>query len=257
MNRDRLELEFLGTGTSSGVPQLRCGCEVCRSTDSRDKRFRTSAIVRYRGKNILIDCGPDFRTQMLRASSQDLDALLITHIHYDHVGGLDDIRAYCLGNTFPIYARADVIAQLREKLPYCFHPNPYTWVPLLEPHSIVDNVPFTLGDIEIRPIPIKHFKMPIIGFHIGPLAYITDCKTISDDQVERLRAIPLLVLNALRVQDHVSHLNLEQALALIERIRPGRAFLIHMGHDIGLHSRVSAALPENVALAYDGLVVQV
>lgn len=256
MNRDPLEIEFLGTGTSSGVPQLLCDCDVCRSTDPRDRRLRTSAIVRYRGKNLLIDCGPDFRAQMLRASKRALDALLVTHIHYDHVGGIDDLRAYCLHRKFPVYAQADVLDRLRVSLPYCFTPNPYTWVPLLEPHTITAGEPFTIGDIAIRPIPVMHFRLPIVGFQIGPLAYITDCKTIADAEVERLHGTPLLVLNALRVTDHVSHLSLAEALALIERIQPRRAYLIHMGHDIGLHADVAPTLPPNITLAHDGLIVR-
>ncbi|MBQ1611121.1 MAG: MBL fold metallo-hydrolase, partial [Muribaculaceae bacterium] len=161
-----LEIEFLGTGTSTGVPQIRCDCHVCQSTDPHDKRLRASAIVRYRGLNLLLDCGPDFRQQMLTASNNDLDALLITHIHYDHVGGIDDLRAYCADGDFPIYARQDVIDDLKERLPYCFAEHLYMGVPRLAVTPIVENVPFSIGDVEILPLPVMHYKLPILGFKI-------------------------------------------------------------------------------------------
>lgn len=250
-----LQLEFLGTGTSTGVPQLRCGCEVCRSTDPHDQRLRCSAIVRYQGKNILIDCGPDFRQQMLRASNDNIDALLITHIHYDHVGGIDDLRAYCLDRYFPIYARQDVIDNLRRQLPYCFAEHLYPGVPRLEFTAVNDYDPFDVQGIEVHPIPVMHYKMPILGFRIGPMAYITDCKTIADEQIERLHDIPLLVINALRLEPHMSHMHLAEALEVVRRINPGCAYLTHMSHGIGLHEQASQQLPDNVHLAYDGLVV--
>ncbi|MBQ4008533.1 MAG: MBL fold metallo-hydrolase, partial [Muribaculaceae bacterium] len=164
------EIEFLGTGTSTGVPQIRCDCHVCQSTDPHDKRLRASAIVRYRGLNLLLDCGPDFRQQMLTASNNDLDALLITHIHYDHVGGIDDLRAYCADGDFPIYARQDVIDDLKARLPYCFAEHLYMGVPRLAVTPIEENVPFSIGDVEILPLPVMHYKLPILGFKIGPLA---------------------------------------------------------------------------------------
>lgn len=254
---DRLQIEFLGTGTSAGVPQLLCGCGVCRSTDPRDKRLRSSAIVRYKGTDILIDCGPDFRTQMLRATDSHLDALLLTHIHYDHVGGIDDLRSYSVKRPFPVFARHDVIRDLHTRLPYCFSHDSPSWVPMFEMHEI-DERPFSFRGITIEPIPVMHYKLPIFGYRIGPLAYITDCKTIEDRQVDKLRGVPLLVVNALCRHEHISHMNLEQALRLVGRINPGRAFLIHMSHDIGFHADYdsSSILPGNVRLAYDGLVVE-
>ena len=252
-----LEIEFLGTGTSTGVPQIRCQCEVCQSADPHDKRLRASAIVRYKGKRLLLDCGPDFRQQMLTATDNALDALLVTHIHYDHVGGIDDLRAYCEAGDFPIYARQDVIDDLHARLPYCFAEHPYMGVPRLAVTPIVEHVPFSIGEVEILPLPVMHYKLPILGFKIGPLAYITDCKTMDDAVVEELRHVPLLVINALRQREHLSHLSLSQTLALIERIEPGRAILIHMSHDMGLHAEVSKQLPAGVELAYDGMVVQV
>lgn len=252
-----LQIEFLGTGTSTGVPPLRCHCEVCRSTDPRDKRLRCSAIVRYRGARLLIDCSPDFRQQMLRATNDNLDALLVTHIHYDHVGGIDDLRAYCFERHFPVYARQDVIGHLRERLPYCFAQNPYPGVPLLDCTAINDNEPFLVGDVKVQPIPVMHGQLPILGFRIGPLAYITDCKTIGDDQIERLKGVPLLVINALRHEPHHAHMHLSATLDVISRIAPSQAYLTHMSDRIGLHAATDSTLPRNVHLAHDGLVVNI
>ena len=252
-----LEIEFLGTGTSTGVPQLLCGCDVCRSQDAHDKRLRCSAIVRYCGKNILIDCGPDFRSQMLRASDKSLDALIITHIHYDHVGGIDDLRAYCAGREFPVYAQADVIDGLRQRLPYCFAEHPYPGVPRLSFSEIKANVPFSIGDVEITPIPVMHYKLPILGFRIGPLAYITDAKTIDTEQLGTLKGIPLLVINSLRIEPHMSHYCLRETLDVIDQIKPQRAILTHMSHEMGLHAQVNRILPPGVELAHDTLTVSI
>lgn len=250
-----LEIEFLGTGTSAGVPMLRCHCPVCMSADPRDKRLRTSAIVRYQGVRILIDCGPDFRTQMLRASDDNLDAVLLTHIHYDHVAGLDDLRAYCYERNFPLYARADVLQNLHMRIPYCFAPEPYPGVPQFEEHVINDE-PFLVDGVRVEPIPVMHYKMPIYGYRIGPLAYVTDAKTIADDVIERLKGVPLLVINSLRPGHHLSHMCLEETLEVIERIKPGKAYLIHMSDRMGFHADSPRILPSGVELAYDGLIVK-
>ncbi len=239
------------------MPQLLCGCDVCRSQDTHDKRLRCSAIVRYCGKNILIDCGPDFRSQMLRASDKSLDALIITHIHYDHVGGIDDLRAYCAGREFPVYAQADVIDGLRQRLPYCFAEHPYPGVPRLTFSEIKANVPFSIGDVEITPIPVMHYKLPILGFRIGPLAYITDAKTIDTEQLGTLKGIPLLVINSLRIEPHMSHYCLRETLDVIDQIKPQRAILTHMSHEMGLHAQVNLILPPGVELAHDTLTVSI
>ena len=239
------------------MPQLLCGCDVCRSQDAHDKRLRCSAIVRYYGKNILIDCGPDFRSQMLRASDKSLDALIITHIHYDHVGGIDDLRAYCAGREFPVYAQADVIDGLRQRLPYCFAEHPYPGVPRLSFSEIKANVPFSIGDVEITPIPVMHYKLPILGFRIGPLAYITDAKTIDTEQLVTLKGIPLLVINSLRIEPHMSHYCLRETLDVIDQIKPQRALLTHMSHEMGLHAQVNRILPPGVELAHDTLTVSI
>lgn len=257
MEPTTLEIEFLGTGTSTGVPMLRCHCPVCMSDDPRDKRLRTSAIVRYQGARILIDCGPDFRTQMLRASDDNLDAVLITHIHFDHVAGLDDLRAYCFERPMPIYARADVLHDLHNRIPYCFSDHPYPGVAKFEEHIIGDD-PFLVEGVRVEPIPVMHYKLPIIGFRIGPLAYITDAKTIDKAVIDSLKGVPLLVINSLRVEDtHLSHMCLEETLEVIDLIKPGRAYLIHMSDRMGLHVESPKLLPDGVSLAHDGLIVKV
>ena len=252
-----LEIEFLGTGTSTGVPMLRCQCPVCLSSDPRDMRLRTSAIVRYQGVRLLIDCGPDFRTQMLRASDDNLDAVLLTHIHFDHVAGLDDLRAYCFERPFPLYARADVLENLHQRIPYCFADNPYPGVAQFEEHVIGDK-PFLVEGVRVEPIPVMHYKLPIIGFRIGPLAYITDAKTIADDVVDSLKGVPLLVINSLKAEgNHLSHMCLDETLSIVNRIKPGRTYLIHMSDRMGLHADSPRILPQGVELAYDRLIVKV
>ena len=257
MEPTTLEIEFLGTGTSTGVPVLRCHCPVCLSDDPRDRRLRTSAIVRYQGARLLIDCGPDFRTQMLRASDDNLDAVLLTHIHFDHVAGLDDLRAYCFEKPVPLYARADVLMNLHKRIPYCFAENPYPGVPQFEEHVIEDDKSFLVEGVRVEPIPVQHYKLYILGFRIGPLAYITDAKTIDDEVVDSLKGVPLLVINSLRQGQHISHMCLDETLAIIEPVKPGRALLIHMSDRMGLHADSPGFLPQGVELAYDGLIVKV
>ncbi len=253
-----LEIEFLGTGTSTGVPQIKCPCPVCHSTDPRDKRLRQSAIVRYQGRKILIDCGPDFRQQILRASDDNVDALLISHIHYDHVGGMDDLRPYALReHPFPVFARGDVIERLRVQLPYCFAEKPYPGTPRFAFTEIHDDERFDCLGVEVRAIPVMHYRLPILGFEIGPMAYITDCKTIAREQLERIKGIPLLVLNALRMEPHLSHLSLAEALEIVDIVSPGRAVFIHFSHEIGFHEATSRLLPDGVELAYDGMRINV
>lgn len=256
MNPPTLEIEFLGTGTSTGVPMLRCKCPVCMSDDPRDKRLRTSAIVRYQGVRLLIDCGPDFRTQMLRASDDNLDAVLLTHIHFDHVAGLDDLRAYCFEKPFPLYARKDVLRDLHQRIPYCFSTDPYPGVAQFEEHVIGDE-PFLVEGVRVEPIPVMHYRLAICGYRIGPLAYITDAKTIADEVIEKLHGVPLLVINSLRRSEHLSHMCLTETLEVIDRIQPARAYLIHMSDAMGMHAQSPSMLPAHVELAYDGLIVKV
>ena len=250
-----MRLKFLGTGTSTGVPQIMCNCPVCQSEDIHDKRLRASVLLTIGSKNLLIDCGPDFREQMLKNGSPMLEALLITHSHYDHVGGVDDLRPYCtIGDGFPIYCRHDVAEDLRERVPYCFAEHPYPGVPAFNIYEI-NNKAFRIGVIVVLPLPVMHNKLPIVGFRIGRLAYITDAKTIDDSTIELMKGVDTLVINALRIKEHISHMSLLQALDVIKEVKPTIAYLTHLSHDMGTHSEVSQRLPENVKVAYDGLSI--
>lgn len=248
-----MEIEFIGTGTSTGVPQIGCECATCRSIDKKDKRFRTSAIVRSAETNILIDCGPDFRMQMLNVSDKKLDALLVTHSHYDHVGGLDDLRPYCFDGPFHVYAQKNVIEDIKNRLPYCFKEKLYPGVPTFKMFETSFSESFYVGDILVQPLPIWHYKLLINGYKIGDLAYITDAKTIDDKVIDQLRGTKLLVINALRTKPHLSHLSLSECLTIVQKIKPKKTYLIHISHDMGLHSDIAKILPDNVYLAYDGL----
>lgn len=249
-----MELTFLGTGTSTGVPQIGCSCPVCTSADSHDHRLRCSALLKSGSRSILIDCGPDFRTQILREGSPDIDALLITHIHYDHVGGVDDLRPYCYyHNGLPVYCTADVANGLRHNFPYCFKKHPYPGVPSFEIHEISREERFCIGNIEITPLPVMHYKLPIVGYRIGNLAYITDAKEIPETTIDLIRGVDTLVLNALRIEEHLSHLALDQAIAVARKVGARTAYFTHMSHDMGLHAEVSKRLPDNIHLAYDRL----
>lgn len=251
------EIEFLGTGTSTGVPLIGCDCEVCRSSDSKDKRLRTSAIVRINGNNILIDCGPDFREQMLRATSSKLDLAILTHSHYDHVGGVDDLRPYCYPEHFPIIAQQNVLDDLVARVPYCFYKNPYPGVPQFHLGVVDIDNPIFVDDIKIEALPIWHHKLLINGYKIGNhLAYITDAKTIAENTLAQIKGIDLLVINSLREMPHMSHMSLSETLSVVEKVKPKQTYLIHMGHDMGLHEEMSKKLPTGVSFAYDGLIVK-
>ena len=250
-----MEITFLGTGTSTGVPQINCTCEVCRSADPHDKRLRSSLLVKQEGKNILIDCGPDFRQQMLREGVDRLDAVLCTHEHYDHVGGLDDLRPYTYPDGLNIYAESNVAEAIRTRLPYVFRVNRYPGAPNLLLHSIGD-APFHAAGLEIIPIRLMHGKLPILGFRIGSLAYLTDIKTIPETEFDKLKDLDILVISALRTRYHPAHETVDEALENIRRIRPRRAYLTHVSHEIGLHQERQALLPPGVFLAYDGLRVE-
>ena len=248
-----MKLTFLGTGTSTGVPQLRCNCPTCVSEDPRDKRLRASVMIETdNGRRLLIDCGPDFREQMLRVASPDLNALLLTHIHYDHVGGIDDLRPWCRhGHDFDIYCTADVERNLRERLPYCFAEHPYPGVPSFRMCRVEPDRTFTVAGVEITPLPVMHYKLPIVGYRIGRLAYITDAKTIPDSTFDLLKGVDTLVINALRPQEHLSHMNFEQAITAAKRVGARQTYFTHMSHDTPPHSKVQ--LPDGINLAYDGL----
>lgn len=252
-----MTLTFLGTGTSTGVPMIGCGCDVCLSSDPRDNRLRTSALLSAGGNNILIDAGPDLREQLLRCGSPQLDALLITHTHYDHVGGIDDLRPYCYPNGFNIYAQRHDINDLRRKVPYCFADKPYPGAPVLHPHIISPFQPFYINGIEITPLPVNHYLLDIVGYKTGGLAYITDAKEVPEETIDAIKGTDTLVINALRHKEHISHLNLSQALNVIKLVKPRIAYLTHISHDMGLYKDIAPALPANVRLALDGETIEI
>ncbi len=251
-----MNLTFLGTGTSTGVPQIGCHCPTCSSTDPRDKRLRCSVLVETLGRRLLIDCGPDLRTQMLTHKVEKLSALLITHSHYDHVGGIDDLRPYCKGleDGFPTYCQSDVAYDLRMRVPYCFKENPYPGVPRFDIKEITAGNPFFLGKLKIQPLRIWHYKLPILGFRISKMAYITDAKIVPYETIRAIRKVDTLVINALRPKEHMSHLSLHEALDIIKQVQPRQAFLTHMSHDMPPHATME--LPPGVYLAYDGLKIK-
>ena len=248
---------ILGSGTSKGVPEIGCHCAVCRSEDPRDRRTRASVLVEIRGKRFLIDPGPDFRQQMLRHNIDHLDAILITHSHYDHVGGLDDLRPLEKGGDhIRLYMEPNVHADLERRLDYCFKPHPYPGVPQFDVHEIGDEG-FEIDGIHILPVRVMHAKLPILGFRIGEFAYVTDAKTIPEEEKWKLEGLQLLILNALREAPHFSHLNLEEALALIDEVKPSMTYLTHIAHSMGRHADREATLPPHVRLAYDGLSLKI
>lgn len=253
-----MKLTFLGTGTSQGVPVIACPCPVCQSTDEHDKRLRTSALVEVDGVNILIDAGPDFRQQMLRANVKQLDGILLTHEHKDHIGGLDDVRAFNFVNRKPmdIYAEERVQNALKQEYAYVFADQRYPGIPEMNLFNL-DGYPFDVCGVKVQPIRCFHYKLPVFGFRIGDLTYITDANFISEEEKEKMVGTKYLVINALRKQKHISHFTLGEALKLVEELSPRKAFITHISHQMGFYEEIMAELPQNVCLAYDGLVVDI
>lgn len=253
-----IKVTFLGTGTSIGVPVVACNCTVCKSKDLRDKRFRTSVMLTINDRNIVIDCGPDFRIQMLRHNVEDLDAIVFTHGHRDHIAGLDDIRAfnYILNKNIDVYGSAEVLEAIRVEFPYIFTETRFFGAPQLVTHCI-ENESFKVNDIKFTPIEVLHNKLSVFGFRIGDFTYITDASFIADDELNKAIGSEILVINALRNSKHVSHFSLSEALEVIAKVKPDKAYLTHISHFLGLHEEVEKKLPQNVFLAYDSLVVEI
>lgn len=253
-----LKLHLLGTGTSQGVPVLTCPCTVCQSEDPRDKRLRTAALFEVEGKAILIDAGPDFRQQLLRLGLQRLDAICISHEHNDHVAGLDDVRSFNFRHDMdmPVYTQKRVARALKQRFSYIFKSN-YPGVPRILLNSVTAGETFDAAGIPIQPIAVQHGKLPILGFRIGKVAYLTDVWKLSEATKATLQDLEVLVVSALHHIEHHSHQTLEEALQLIEALQPKRAYLTHLSHLMGLHAEVEEELPEHVQLGYDGLCIEV
>jgi len=253
-----VKITFLGTGTSQGVPVIACNCIICQSEDRRDKRLRTSLLVEAEDQNIVIDAGPDFRQQMLRAEVKQLDSILLTHEHKDHIGGMDDVRAFNYINKKPIdiYSDERVQRAVMREYPYVFSEHKYPGVPQMNLITI-DDKPFQIGNLHIIPVKVHHYRLPVYGFRINDFAYITDANYISEENKGKLTGVKYMVINALRKEKHLSHFNLSEALDLINEISPMKGYITHISHQMGLHGEVSQELPANVELAYDGLVVDI
>ena len=251
-----MKITFLGTGTSQGVPVIACKCDTCISIDSKDKRLRSSVLIEIEGQNLLIDAGPDFRQQMLRTDVQRLTAILLTHSHKDHIAGLDDVRAFNWVEQKPIDIYAEILVQkaVMNEFSYAFAEKKYPGVPQINLIEIKDK-PFFIQEIEIIPLRISHFNLPILGFRIGNFAYITDANFIPTETYTLLENLDILVINGLRWEKHLSHFSLPEAIAEIEKIKPKQAYITHIGHQLGKHAEVNVDLPANVYLSFDELVL--
>jgi phosphoribosyl 1,2-cyclic phosphate phosphodiesterase len=253
-----MKVTFLGTGTSQGVPVIGCTCEVCQSLDFRDKRLRSSIQLEIANQSFVVDTGPDFRQQMLRERVKRIDAILFTHAHRDHTAGLDDVRAYNFMQKMdmPVYGTEEVLDQLKIEYAYAFAKDTYPGIPRLL-LNLIDSLPFTVNGIDIVPLPVLHLKLPVLGFRFGNFSYITDANFIPDSTLEKLQGTEILVLNALQRESHISHFNLEEALAMVEKIKPKKTYFTHISHKLGTHADVSKELPSDIVLAYDGLQLEV
>lgn len=257
-----LNIVFLGTGTSQGVPVIGCDCEVCLSNDEKDKRLRSSILITSdKGTQITIDAGPDFRTQMLNERVKYLDAILVTHAHRDHVSGLDDVRSYnyLQQSSMPIIANKYAVESIKKEFSYAFANTKYPGLPefSMQEIDVETHSSIRIKELEVIPIEVMHFKLPILAYRIGDFAYITDAKAISLQEKEKLKGVKHLVVNALRKEEHFSHFSLQEALNLIEEIKPEKAYLTHISHFLGLDEEISKELPSNVQLAYDGLKIRI
>ncbi len=249
---------LLGTGTSQGIPVLGCPCKVCESTNSKDKRLRTSLLIQQDDFTLAIDSGPDFRQQLLRENVKNLDAILYTHSHQDHVAGLDDIRAFNFFQQKPmdVYATQEVQQNIRREFYYAFdEKNDYPWIPKVKFHSITLS-PFQIGHLKIIPVEVMHHKLSVLGYRFGEFTYITDASKIAEKEIEKIKGSKILVLNALRKEKHISHFSLAEAIELSQKIGPEKTYFTHMSHQMGLHDEVSNELPDGIYLGYDGLKIE-
>ncbi|MEZ5015627.1 MAG: MBL fold metallo-hydrolase [Flavipsychrobacter sp.] len=252
-----LKVTFLGTGTSQGVPVIACKCDICLSNNPKDSRLRSSILIQSDNTTIVIDTGPDFRYQMLRAKVEQLDAIVYTHGHKDHVAGLDDVRAYnfFMGKPMQIFANEETQEVLRREFEYVFNNRSYPGIPQIDLNTINGQDSFTIGDITITPIKVMHYKMEVLGFRINDFTYITDANYIAENELEKIKGSSTLVLNALRLEKHISHFTLEEAIAIAQQIAPENTYFTHISHQLGLHDAISEQLPVNISLAYDGLTL--
>ncbi|MEE4177344.1 MAG: MBL fold metallo-hydrolase [Bacteroides sp.] len=253
-----MEITVLGTGTSQGVPVVACNCPVCKSMDTKDKRLRTSVLLKKGESCFVIDAGPDFRQQMLRENVEKLDGVVITHSHKDHIGGLDDVRAFNWVQKKPmdVYASHQVLRVVEKEFSYAFEEDKYPGVPQINLHPI-DSQPFFIHDLKVIPIKALHFKMPVLGFRIGDFSYLTDANAIAPEELDKMRGSRFVIINALRKEKHISHFNLEEAIAILQELAPQRGYLTHISHQMGLHKDIEKELPAHIHLAYDGLKIRV
>tara|TARA_B100001287_G_scaffold57375_1_gene45665 strand:+ start:27618 stop:28385 length:768 start_codon:yes stop_codon:yes gene_type:complete len=251
-----MTITITGSGTSQGVPVIGCECHVCNSKDSKDKRLRSSIHIQYNNNSIVVDTGPDFRQQMIDSKIKKLDAVIFTHEHKDHVAGLDDVRAFNFIQKKPIeiYCSENVFKALKREFHYIFDPKfKYPGVPSINRNKISKENTFKINEVSITPIEVMHYKLPVLGFRIDNFAYVTDAKTIENKEKNKLKNLDLLVINALRIREHLSHLNLDEALELIKELNPKKAILTHLSHFMGKHQEIKKLIPKNVDVAFDGM----
>jgi len=253
-----LKVTFLGTGTSQGVPLIGCTCKVCTSSDKKDNRLRSSVMIEHKNTCIVIDTGPDFRQQMLRQQVKKLDAVIFTHEHKDHIAGLDEVRAFNFINQIimPVYATERVQAALKREFAYIFSGEDYPGIPKIDMLTINDDA-FTIGDLEVQPINVLHYKLPVKAFRIGNFTYITDANFISAEEKQKIMGSEVVVINALRRNEHISHFTFNEAIDLATELKAKKTYFTHISHQLGKHDEVSLELPEHIELGYDGLQVEV